>query len=79
MVFVSDSEIDLNKCPVLNAFNYVYNFEDIYKIFERKNISKTVQNYEELSKNLSHDLELSNTPKNEFSNLNDNSHLVILK
>ena len=58
-------------CKIYNG-PYVYNFEDIYKIFERKNISKTVQNYEELSKNLSYDLELSNTPKNEFSNLIEN-------
>ena len=36
---------------------YVYNFEDIYKLLEKNNISKKIQNYEELSDNLIVDLE----------------------
>jgi len=35
---------------------YVYNFEDIYKLLEKNNISKKIQNYEELSDNLIVDL-----------------------
>ena len=35
---------------------YVYNFEDIYKILENNNISKKIENYEVLSKNLIQDL-----------------------
>ena len=35
---------------------YVYNFEDIYKILERNSISKRIENFEELSKNLLFDL-----------------------
>ena len=31
---------------------YVYNFEEIYKILEKNNISKKIENYNELSKNL---------------------------
>ena len=29
---------------------YVYNFEEIYKFLEKNNISKKINNYEELSK-----------------------------
>ncbi len=36
---------------------YVYNFDEIYEIFEKNNISKRVNNFEELSKNLAIDLE----------------------
>ena len=36
---------------------YVYNFEEIYKILEENNISKVVENFEGLSKNLINDLE----------------------
>ena len=36
---------------------YVYNFSEIYDVFNSKNISKQVNNHEELSKNLAKDLE----------------------
>ena len=39
---------------------YVYNFEEIYKILEKANISKIINNHEELSKNLIADLENNN-------------------
>ena len=39
---------------------YVYNFEEIYKILEKANISKMINNHEELSKNLIADLENNN-------------------
>ena len=35
---------------------YVYNFEEIYKILEANNISKKIENLEDLSKNLIEDL-----------------------
>jgi len=46
---------------------YVYNFEEIYKILEENNISKVVENFEGLSKNLINDLE--NPIKTESKNL----------
>ena len=45
---------------------YVYNFEEIYKILEANNISKEVENFEDLSKNLVEDLE--NPAKRESQN-----------
>ena len=36
---------------------YVYNFEEIYRILEKNNISQVVNNYDELGKNLIIDLE----------------------
>ena len=36
---------------------YVYNFKEIYKILEDLNISKEINNFEELSKNLIDDFE----------------------
>ena len=39
---------------------YVYNFEDIYKILEVNNISKKVENFEDLSSNLFIDLKHEN-------------------
>ena len=39
---------------------YVYNFEDIYKILNKDNISLVVNNHDELSKNLILDLENNN-------------------
>ena len=45
---------------------YVYNFEEIYKILEVNNISKEVENFEDLSKNLVEDLE--NPAKRESQN-----------
>ena len=45
---------------------YVYNFEEIYKILEVNNISKEVENFEDLSKNLVKDLE--NPTKRESQN-----------
>ena len=64
---------------------YVYNFNEIYKIFETKNISKKVINQEELSQNLAIDLQNpykknSNTPESIKSlgqeTLNDTIKLV---
>ncbi len=53
------------KCKIYHG-PYVYNFEEIYKILEENNISKVVENYEELSKNLIEDLE--NPTKRENKN-----------
>ena len=43
------------ECKVYHG-PFVYNFEDIYKILEKNNISKKVENFEELSENLLFDL-----------------------
>lgn len=48
---------------------YVYNFEDIYKILERNSISKRIENFEELSKNLLFDLKNPQKQNNENKNL----------
>ena len=48
---------------------YVYNFEDIYKILERNSISKRIENFEELSKNLLLDLTNPQKQNNENKNL----------
>ena len=37
---------------------YVYNFEEIYEIFKKNKISKKINNYDELSKNLKNDLKI---------------------
>ena len=59
------------ECKVYHG-PYVYNFEDIYKILENNNISKKIENYMELSKNLVIDLENANKQKNENINLINN-------
>tara|TARA_B100002051_G_scaffold274909_1_gene317227 strand:- start:954 stop:2234 length:1281 start_codon:yes stop_codon:yes gene_type:complete len=46
---------------------YVYNFEEIYKIFEKKNISKKISNIGELVENLSLDLKDPVKQKGEIS------------
>ena len=48
---------------------YVYNFEDIYKILERNSISKRIENFEELSKNLLLDLTNPQKQNNENKDL----------
>ena len=53
------------ECKVYHG-PFVYNFEDIYKILEKNNISKKVENFEELSKNLS--LDLKNPQKQNHEN-----------
>ena len=51
---------------------YVYNFEDIYKILESNNISKKIESFEELSKNLLIDLKNPQKKNNQNSNfIND--------
>ncbi len=46
---------------------YVYNFEEIYKILEAYNISKAVENYEDLSENLIKDLKNPTKKENQNS------------
>ena len=53
------------ECKVYHG-PFVYNFEDIYKILEKNNISKKVENFEELSKNLL--LDLKNSQKQNHEN-----------
>ena len=57
---------------------YVYNFEDIYKILEVNNISKKVENFEDLSSNLFIDLKHENK-KFKNANLMDNLGQQTLK
>ena len=47
---------------------YVYNFDDIYKILEANNLSKKINNSEELSHDLALDLE-NPYKKSEISNI----------
>ena len=49
---------------------YVYNFEDIYKILNKENISLVVNNHDELSKNLILDLENNNKQHKKIAQLN---------
>ena len=49
---------------------YVYNFREIYEILEKNKISKKINGEEELSKNLSIDLE-------NFENKNNENSLLI--
>ena len=46
---------------------YIYNFEEIYKIFEKKNISKKINNIGQLVENLSLDLKDPVKQKEEIS------------
>ncbi len=46
---------------------YVYNFEEIYKILEKYKISKKIENYNELSENLIHDLDDKSKKETEIS------------
>ncbi len=46
---------------------YVYNFEEIYKIFKSNGISQEIMNFDELSNNLIIDLEKSNKPNEKIS------------
>jgi len=47
---------------------FVYNFKDIYKILEKNNISKIVNNFEELSENLVKDFQ---NPKDQRENISN--------
>ena len=49
---------------------YVYNFDEIYKIFKEKDVAKEVKTYEELSDNLIEDL------KNPLKITNNNSDFI---
>ena len=51
---------------------YVYNFEDIYKILKKHNISKTVKDYIELSNNLILDMKKPRKKINENQNFFNN-------
>tara|TARA_B100000963_G_scaffold192203_1_gene167285 strand:- start:10376 stop:11650 length:1275 start_codon:yes stop_codon:yes gene_type:complete len=57
---------------------YVYNFKDIYKILEINNITKKIENFEDLSSNLFLDLKNENE-KFKSSNLVDNLGQQTLK
>lgn len=54
------------KCKIYHG-PYVYNFEEIYEILEKNNISKKIENYEELSENLIKDLENPHKQNNEIA------------
>jgi len=54
------------KCKIYHG-PYVYNFEEVYKILEANNISKMIENYDELSNNLIKDLENPVKEKNQNS------------
>lgn len=54
------------KCKIYHG-PYVYNFEEVYKILEANNISKMIENYDELSNNLIKDLENPVKQKNQNS------------
>ena len=47
---------------------YVYNFKEIYDFLEKNNISKKIDNFEELSMNLIKDLENANNKENKIPN-----------
>tara|TARA_B100001057_G_C22828740_1_gene942487 strand:+ start:645 stop:1928 length:1284 start_codon:yes stop_codon:yes gene_type:complete len=47
---------------------FVYNFEEIYEILKKNNISKKINNFLELSENLIKDLESFNKKNNQISN-----------
>ena len=51
---------------------YVYNFEDIYKILKKHNISKTVKDYIQLSNNLILDMKKPRKKINENQNFINN-------
>ncbi len=48
---------------------YVSNFTEVYKILRDNNISKEINNYEELSKNLASDLKNPHKNENSYSNI----------
>ena len=59
------------KCKVYHG-PYVYNFEEIYKILEKNKISKKIENYQELSDNLTKDLIDPYKQNNEISDIINN-------
>ncbi len=61
---------------------YIYNFKEIYEILEKKNISKKINNFGELSYNLINDLEVNEKRNNisEFiENLSQKTFLETMK
>ena len=46
---------------------FVYNFQEVYEILEKNRVSKKVNDYEELSDNLSRDLEAPKKINSELS------------
>ena len=48
---------------------YISNFTEVYKIMRDNNISKEINNYEELSKNLASDLKNPKKKENSYSNI----------
>ena len=53
-------------CKIYNG-PYVYNFKEIYKILNKNKISKQIENYKELSRNLIIDLKKIKNQKREIS------------
>ena len=58
---------------------YVYNFKEIYKIFEEYNVSKMIENYSDLTNNLSEDLSDTKKESNKISSTIKNLELQTLK
>ncbi len=54
-------------CKIYHG-QYVYNFQDIYKILEESNLSQKIYNHKELSKNLIQDLIKTDKKRYELSN-----------
>ena len=58
---------------------YVYNFKDVYEFLEKNDISKKVINYQELCKNLSKDLEVTDKQINhKVSPINDKAQKILV-
>ena len=58
---------------------YVYNFKEIYEILEKKNISKKINNFGELSHNLINDLEVNEKRNNISEFIEDLSQKTFLE
>ena len=58
---------------------YVYNFKEIYEILEKKNISKKIDNIDELSRNLINDLEFNQKENNISDFIDDLCQKTFLK
>ena len=58
---------------------YVYNFKEIYEILEKKNISKKIYNFGELSHNLINDLEVNEKRNNISEFIEDLSQKTFLE
>ena len=57
---------------------YVYNFKEIYELLEKNNVSKKINNFNELSSNLIKDLKYSQKEGNKISSLINNLGQKIL-